>query len=71
MNAYLLVDDPGHGVTHLLAHFEGVGWRLLCDREARVCANCVTYTPRLPLCLACSIVDGATADPSETQEVAR
>ena len=38
---YHFVNDPGRGVTHLLAYLEGVGWRLLCDRRSRVCGNCL------------------------------
>ena len=71
MSGFYFVSDRGRGVTHLLAHIGDGDRRLLCLPGAVVCVSCITAAPDLPLCLACSIVDEATADPSESHEVAR
>ena len=72
MSGFYFVSDRRRGVTHLLAHIgDGGGRRLLCWPGAVVCVSCITAAPDLPLCLACSIVDEATADPSESHQVAR
>ena len=71
MSGFYFVSDRRRGVTHLLADIGDGGWRLLCWPGAVVCVSCITVAPNLPLCLACSIVDDATADSSESHEVAR
>ncbi len=53
--AYLYVDDHSRGVAHLYGHDEGNCWRIPCQPAARVCHDCLTVTPRLPLCGSCSI----------------